>query len=164
MTLEEIVKELNLNDEQKGTLEKFQQSTEDRIRTTYSEKIKGLEDELSKVKPKELTDDQKKIQELEAELNQTKFTNKLKTLGVSDELASYLRTDIDVDKFSKFYDGLKAKTASNNNNGQENFVPTKNQNNGAGITKEQFHKMSYDEKVKLYTENSELYSQLSQAD
>lgn len=163
MTLEEIVKEFNLNDEQKGTLEKFQQSTEDRIRTTYSEKIKGLEDELSKVKPKELTDDQKKIQELEAELNQTKFTNKLKTLGVSDELASYLKSDIDIDKFSKFYDGLKAKTASNNN-GQENFVPSKNQNNGAGITKEQFHKMSYDEKVKLYTENSELYSQLSQAD
>lgn len=162
MRLEEIVKELNLNDEQKGALEKFQQSTEDRIRTTYSEKIKGLEDELSKVKPQELTDDQKKIKELEAELNQTKFTNKLKTLGVSDELASYLRSDIDMDKFSKFYDGLKAKTTSNN--GQENFVPSQNQNNGAGITKEQFHKMSYDEKVKLYTENSELYSQLSQAD
>lgn len=162
MTLEEIVKELNLNDEQKGTLEKFQQSTEDRIRTTYSEKIKGLEDELSKVKPKELTDDQKKIKELEAELNQTKFNNKLKTLGVSDELASYLKSDIDMDKFSKYYDTLKAKTASNN--GQENFVPSQNQNNGAGITKEQFHKMSYDEKVKLYTENSELYSQLSQAD
>ena len=162
MTLEEIVKELNLNDEQKGTLEKFQQSTEDRIRTTYSEKIKGLEDELSKVKPKELTDDQKKIQELEAELNQTKFTNKLKTLGVSDEFASYLKSDIDLDKFSKFYDTLKSKTVSN---GQENFfVPNQNQNNGAGITKEQFHKMSYDEKVKLYTENSELYSQLSQAD
>lgn len=162
MTLEEIVKELNLNDEQKGTLEKFQQSTEDRIRTTYSEKIKGLEDELSKVKPQELTDDQKKIKELEAELNQTKFSNKLKSLGVSDELASYLKSDIDMDKFSKFYDGLKAKTASNN--GQENFVPSNNQNNGAGITKEQFHAMSYDEKVKLYTENSELYSQLSQAD
>lgn len=162
MTLEEIVKELNLNDEQKGTLEKFQQSTEDRIRTIYTAKIKGLEDELSKVKPQELTDDQKKIKELEAELNQTKFNNKLKTLGVSDELASYLRSDIDMDKFSKFYDGLKAKTTSNN--GQENFVPSNNQNNGAGITKEQFHKMSYDEKVKLYTENSELYSQLSQAD
>lgn len=162
MTLEEIVKELNLNDEQKGTLEKFQQSTEDRIRTTYSEKIKGLEDELSKVKPQELTDDQKKIKELEKELNQTKFNNKLKTLGVSDELASYLRSDIDMDKFSKYYDTLKAKTASNN--GQENFVPSNNQNNGAGITKEQFHKMSYDEKVRLYTENSELYSQLSQAD
>lgn len=162
MTLEEIVKELNLNDEQKGTLEKFQQSTEDRIRTTYSEKIKGLEDELAKVKPQELTDDQKKIKELEAELNQTKFNNKLKSLGVSDELASYLKSDIDMDKFSKFYDGLKAKTSSDN--GQENFVPSQNQNNGAGITKEQFHKMSYDEKVKLYTENSELYSQLSQAD
>ena len=161
MTLEEIVKELNLNDEQKGTLEKFQQSTEDRIRTTYSEKIKGLEDELSKVKPKELTEDQKKIQELEAELNQTKFTNKLKTLGVSDEFASYLKSDIDMDKFAKFYDGLKAKTTSN---GQVNFVPCQNQNNGAGITKEQFHKMSYDQKVKLYTENAELYSQLSQAD
>lgn len=162
MTLEEIVKELNLNDEQKGTLEKFQQSTEDRIRTTYSEKIKGLEDELTKVKPQELTDDQKKIKELEAELNQTKFNNKLKSLGVSDEFASYLKSDIDMDKFSKFYDGLKAKTSSDN--GQENFVPSQNQNNGAGITKEQFHKMSYDEKVKLYTENSELYSQLSQAD
>lgn len=162
MTLEEIVKELNLTDEQKGTLEKFQQSTEDRIRTTYSEKIKALEDELSKVKPQELTDDQKKIKKLEAELNQTKFSNKLKSLGVSDELASYLKSDIDMDKFSKFYDGLKAKTASNN--GQENFVPSNNQNNGAGITKEQFHAMSYDEKVKLYTENSELYSQLSQAD
>lgn len=162
MTLEEIVKELNLNDEQKGTLEKFQQSTEDRIRTTYSEKIKGLEDELAKVKPQELTDDQKKIKELEAELNQTKFNNKLKSLGVSDEFASYLKSDIDMDKFSKFYDGLKAKTSSDN--GQENFVPSQNQNNGAGITKEQFHKMSYDEKVKLYTENSELYSQLSQAD
>ena len=104
----------------------------------------------------------KKIKELEAELNQTKFNNKLKSLGVSDELASYLKSDIDMDKFSKFYDGLKAKTSSNN--GQENFVPSNNQNNGAGITKEQFHKMSYDEKVKLYTENSELYSQLSQAD
>lgn len=155
MTLEEITNELQLNDEQTEILKKFQQSTEDRVRTNYSEKIKVLESELKKNKPVELTEEQQTIKELKKELQKERFNNQLKGLGVSDDMAQFLKTDLDLDKFKDFYSNLKANSGSND------YVPTNNQNEGAGITKEQFTNMNYEQKAELYQESPELYAQLS---
>jgi hypothetical protein len=155
MTFDEFVTELNLNDEQKEVAKKFTQSTEDRVRTTYANKTKELESRLKEVEPKELTEDQKTIQQLQSELKQVKFNNQLKSLGVSDEEAQFLNPNMDLEKFKDYYSAYKV-------NETKDFVPQGNQNEGAGITKEQFSKMNYTERAKLYEENAELYNQLAQ--
>lgn len=76
---------------------------------------------------------------------------KLKEIGVSDDLAKYLKSDIDLDEFGTFYKGF--------NESRKDYVAKKHIEN-AGVTKEQFKKMTIAEKTKIYTENPELYAQL----
>jgi hypothetical protein len=154
MTFDEFVTELNLTDEQKEVAKKFTQSTEDRVRTTYANKTKELESRLKEVEPKELSKEQKTIQQLQNELAKEKFNNQLRSLGVSDEEAQFLNPNIDLEKFKDFYSAHKVTET-------KDFIPQGNQNEGAGITKEQFAKMNYSEKAKLYQENAELYNQLA---
>lgn len=155
MKLEELQEQLQLNDEQLQLVKKFEQSTEDRIRTDYSNRLKEAETKLKELTPTELTDEQKEIASLKQELELTKFNNALKDMGVSNEMAKYLKQDINLDEFKTFYDSIK--TTPND------FVPNDtNINLGGGITKEQFSKMSIAERTELYTNNAELYQQLTQ--
>ena len=45
--------------------------------------------------------------------------------------------------------------------GNSNYKPPANNGNIDTITKEQFNKMSYSEKLKLYNTNKELYDELN---
>lgn len=156
MTLEELKEQLQLTDEQEELVKKFQQSAEDRIRTDYSKRLKDAQSELEKLKPVEKTEEQKEIERLKAELNTANFNKSLKDMGVSDDMAKYLRHDIDMTEFKTFYDGFRAKQSQGND-----FVPNDtNINLGGGITKEQFSKMGIEERTKLYNTNPELYEQL----
>ena len=96
MTLEELKEQLQLTDEQEELVKKFQQSAEDRVRTDYSKKLKDAQSELEKLKPVEKTEEQKEIERLKAELNTANFNKSLKDMGVSDDMAKYLRHDIDM--------------------------------------------------------------------
>lgn len=149
----EDIKELNLNEEQAGQLTEFinkrVQSESDKIRTEYSGKLA----ELEKYKPKELTDEQKELESAKKELADLKFKSSLKNIGVSDDMAEFIKSDVDMDKFKKFYEGFKPNT-------QKDFQPT-NHAKDEGISKEQFAKMDYSKRAKLYTENPTLYAQLS---
>lgn len=149
----EDIKELNLNEEQAEQLTEFinkrVQSESDKVRTEYSGKLA----ELEKYKPKELTDEQKELESTKKELADLKFKSSLKNIGVSDDMAEFIKSDVDMDKFKKFYEGFKPNT-------QKDFQPT-NHAKDEGISKEQFAKMDYSKRAKLYTENPTLYAQLT---
>lgn len=152
--LEELVQELGLNEEQTQKLNdavtKLNQSETDKVRTEYSKKIK----ELEKYKPIEKSETELELEKVKKELADTKFKSDLKTLGVDDNLAKYIRSDIDMEEFSSFYKGFVPKN-------QTDFIPNSKNSTGDAISKDDFLKMSYSEKAKLYTENPQLYQQLA---
>lgn len=152
--LEELSQELGLNEEQAQKLEqavtKLNQSETDKVRTEYSKRIKDLE----QYKPHEKSDVEIELESLKKELADTKFQKSLKDIGVSDDLGKYLRSDINLDEFKEVYKGLASNT--------HDFVPNKNNMSDNGITKEQFKKMSYQQKTELYEKSPELYQQLKQ--
>lgn len=47
---------------------------------------------------------------------------------------------------------------------EENKLPNSNNNNGSEITKEQFNKMGYRDRLKLHTDNPELYNALNKGE
>lgn len=151
MTLDELTQELNLNEDAVGKLSKLIQSETDKVRTDYSQRLKLANEEIEKFKPKNPTPEQQEYENTKKELNQLKFAMKLKEIGVSDDLAKYLKCDIDLEDFGKFYKGFNAQ--------KQDYVAKKHVEN-AGVTKEQFKKMTIAEKTKLYNENPELYAQL----
>lgn len=151
MTLEELSQELNLNEDAQGKLSKLIQSETDKVRTDYSQRLKTANEEIEKYKPKEPTPEQVEYENTKKELNNLKFAMKLKEIGVSDDLAKYLKSDIDLEDFGKFYKGFNAQ--------KQDYVAKKHIEN-AGVTKEQFKQMTIAEKTKIYETNPELYAQL----
>lgn len=147
---EELKEELQLSDEVieklNGVANKAIQSETDKVRTEYSKKVK----ELDQYKPKEKSAEQIELEQLKSELANTKFQKSLNDIGVSNDMAKYLKSDIDLDEFKTFYEGF---------NQSKDYV-AKNHAKDTGMSKEQFKALSYGEKAKLYTENPSLYAQL----
>lgn len=140
---EEMYEQLN------SAVDKEIQSSNDRIRTEYTKKVK----ELEQYKPIEKTAEQIELENLRTELSETKFQKTLKDIGVDDNLAKFIKSDCDIDELSTFVKGF-AQT-------QKDFIPSLNMGDNS-ITKEQFRQMGIAEKTKLYESNPELYNQLKQ--
>ena len=160
------IKELNLTDEQMALVQKYVQSETDKVRTDYSQKLKTANDELAQYKPKEKSDAEKALEERitalenrEKELaNKEKsmtLASKLKEKGIPTELAQYLSVGDNVDETVEkvgalfgnyFLDGTAKPT---------------NHKTHKGITREDFKRMGYAERAKLYSENPELYKALN---
>lgn len=159
MTLEEM----NLTEEQLAQVTKYVQSETDKVRTDYSQKLKTANEELSKYKPteksetelaleqkmKELEEKEKELSKRESSLN---IENKLAAKGLPKELAQYLNISSDnedevINKIGEYV----------LNNGT---VPSKH-SKSTGVTKEEFKKMNYIERAKLFQSNPELYNALS---
>lgn len=158
--------EMNLTDEQLANVQRYVQSHEDRIRTDYSKRLKDANDELAKYKPVEKSDAEKALEErITALENREKelaskekamtIANKLKDKGIPTELAQYLSVGENVDEtvekvgalFGNYFLDGTAK-------------PTNHQTH-KGITREDFKRMGYAERAKLYSENPELYKALN---
>lgn len=158
--------EMNLTDEQLANVQRYVQSHEDRIRTDYSKRLKDANDELAKYKPVEKSDAEKALEErITALENREKelaskekamtIANKLKDKGIPTELAQYLSVGDNVDEtvekvgalFGNYFLDGTAK-------------PTNHQTH-KGITREDFKRMGYAERAKLYSENPELYKALN---
>lgn len=160
------IDELNLTDETKAEVEKLIQSETDRVRTEYSQKLKTVNEELNQYKPKEKSDAEKALEERitalenrEKELaNKEKamtIANKLKDKGIPTELAQYLSVGDDVDKTIDEVGALFGNYFLNGSNKPSNHTTNK------GITKEDFKKMSYIERSKLFQENPQLFEILN---
>lgn len=153
------LKELNLTEEQMANVEKYLQSETDKVRTKYVQ-------ELAKYKPVEKTEAEIKLdervraleereKELAAKERSVTIANKLKEKGLPEELSNFIKVGENIDE-----DIEKVGNALGNYFLNTNFKPESHANN-KGITKEQFRKMSYMQRCKLYEENPELYKILS---
>lgn len=158
MTLDEM----NLTDEQLAQVTKYVQSETDKVRTDYSQKLKTVNEELSKYKPAEksaselaLEEKMKALEEKEKELskreNSINLENKLTAKGLPKELAQYLNVGENEDEVLTKIGEL---VLSNGN------VPG-NHSKSTGVTKDEFKKMNYIERAKLFQSNPELYKALS---
>ena len=160
------IDELNLTDETKAQVEKLIQSETDRVRTEYSQKLKTVNEELNQYKPKEKSDAEKALEERitalenrEKELaNKEKamtIANKLKEKELPEGLAQYLSVGDDMDKTIDEVGALFGNYFLSGSNKPSNH------NTNKGITKEDFKKMSYMERSKLFQENPQLFEILN---
>ena len=145
--------------------------------TNHDEKFKKeklpklLEEEVQKKLNADLTPEQQQIRKLQEkiekmELEKTKAEllevnrNKLKGQGLDTSLAKYINNDDDITFFKDLISnsvqaGIKEKL------GNSNYKPPVSTGDVNSITKEQFNKMNYTEKLKLYNTNKELYDELN---
>lgn len=155
--------ELNLSEEQLAQITKYVQSETDKVRTDYSQKLKIANEELTKYKPAEKTEAEialeervKVLEQREQELANKEKTldieNKLTAKGLPKELGAYLNiTDNNEDEvIGKIGEFLV-------NNGNIPAIHIKN----SGMTKDEFKKLNYIERAKLFKENPTLYKALS---
>ena len=136
------------------------------------EKLPCIIEEAIKAKASEgLTPEQKQLRELREQLEQMKLEkakaelleanrNKLKGQGLDTSLAKYIENDDDIAFFkdlivNSVQAGIKEKL------GNSNYKPAASTGDVNSITKEQFNKMNYTEKLKLYNTNKELYDELN---
>ena len=66
------------NDEQRAEIEKMVQSEGDRVRTSYSQKLRALEEEVNKLKPAQKTEEELKLEQKEKDLWQKEINLTLK--------------------------------------------------------------------------------------
>ena len=130
-----------------------------------------LEEAIKKRDTSNLTPEQQQLRELQAQLDamkaekeQAELLNanigKLKNNGLDTGLAKYIKSDDDITFFKELISnsvqaGIKEKL------GNSNYKPPANVGGADVITKEQFNKMNYTEKLKLYNTNKELYDELN---
>lgn len=164
---EELKKTKTFTEEE---VNKLKQSAEDKVRTEYTKRIKALENELTELRPKTLTDEEKALQdkikaledkekELEFKERNIKLQDTLKNNGLDRQLAKYLNLQgvEDIESYvGEVADVLKSQTKNSNT-----YKPNTHKSKDNSITKEQFSKMSYADRLNLFKTNEELYKQLS---
>ncbi|MDY6152668.1 MAG: DUF4355 domain-containing protein [Terrisporobacter sp.] len=153
----------------------YSQKAVETARTNALEKFKKeelpkLQEEYYKSKIGEgMTEEQKQIKELndklatmEAEKKENERIQqnaiKLKEKGLDEGLAKYIKVDEDVDFFEKLINNA-VDSKVKEKLGDSAYKPPTSQSGGS-LTKEEFDKMSYNEKLKLFRENKELYDKL----
>ena len=143
---------------------------ENAIAKFKQEELPKIIDDAIKAKSNEgLTPDQMKIKELEEKMAKYEAekaeslrleTNrsKLKESGLNTDLARFIKEDSDIDFFKNLINN-SVKAEVKNKLGNSSYKPPVD-NNMNTITKEQFNKMGYKERLNLYNTNKELYEKL----
>lgn len=160
------IEELNLTDEQLEAVKKYGQSEADKVRTEYSQKLKTANEELDQYKPKEKSDSEKALDERISALEAREkamadkeralnVAEKLKAKGIPAELAPFLNVGEDIDKTIESVGATLGNYFLDGTN-----KPTDHRTNKP-ITKEDFKKMSYSQRAKLFQEDNALYKILS---
>ncbi|UZW14331.1 DUF4355 domain-containing protein [Clostridium pasteurianum] len=150
------------------------QSETDKVRQNlYKEKIKPLEDELVKLKPVDKSESEIELEnrlkvledkekEIQAKERLIKVSETLKDNGLNSQLAKYINLQgvEDLESYTKELAGVLQKhiTDSQINN---SYKPSNHTGNKDVISKDDFIKMSYADRVNLFKSNEELYKRLS---
>ena len=144
---------------------------ENAIAKFKAEELPKIIDDAIKAKSNEgLTPEQMQLRELQAQLDAMKAekeqaellnanSKKLKEQGLNTDLAKYIKTDDDIDFFKNLIND-SVKTQIQQKLGKSSYKPPVVENNLNTITKEQFNKMGYKERLKLYNEDKNLYEKL----
>ena len=139
----------------KEEFEKAIQSAEDKIRTDYSKKVKDLESKIPTPKTEKEIELETKEKELLAKEREYKIKDMLEQNHLPTGLSKYISAeDIDVA-------GTEIATILNDYLLNNSHKPTKHNNNGDSVTKDQFKAMNYSERAKLEQTNPELYKKLA---
>ena len=135
------------------------------------EKLPGIIEDAIKAKANEgLSPEQIQLRELQAQLDAMKAekeqaellnanVRKLKEVGLNTDLARFIKEDSDIDFFKNLIND-SVKTEVKQKLGHSSYKLPVVDNNLNTITKEQFNKMGYKERLKLYNEDKELYEKL----
>lgn len=144
-------------------LDKKIQSETDKVRTKYSEQIKELEAKVKELTPVQKSeaelDLEKRLAAVEAREKAATLNDSLKANGISNEIAKYLKDDVDVSALAETFKKIVG-TAVDERLTEDGFVPTGHKS-GNPLTKDDFKKMNMSEKERLYQENPDLYKSLS---
>jgi hypothetical protein len=165
MDIKEIYKENMTIEDFESIIEKVAQSNQDKVRTEYTTKIKELESKIPQEKSeheirleqleKELADKEKALSNVEKKANlSAKFSEK----GLPTQLLNIVNLDgvEDVETFvNNIAETLNSHTLNNA------YKPQNHKAKNEGVTKEQFKKMGYFEKLKLQETNENLFKKLS---
>lgn len=179
--VEDYIKEVTAKEITKATeglftedaVTKRLQSETDKVRTDYSKKLKDVEDELVKYKPvdkseseieldkrlKALEDKEKEVQAKEKLL---KVSETLEGNGLDKQLAKYLNVQgvEDLESYVKEVSTVIQQHITDSKI-DNSFKPNNHQSKKDTITKEDFNKMGYMERTKLFTTNKDLYDRLN---
>ena len=153
----------------------YSQKAVETARTNALEKFKKeelpkLQEEYYKQKTgKGMTEEQKQMKALQDEIKQMKAekaenerikTNaiKLKDNGLNTDLAKYINDDTDIEFFKNLINST-VDSKVKEKLGNSAYKPPVSQSTGS-LTKEEFDKMTYNEKLKLFRENKDLYDKL----
>ena len=106
------------------------------------------------------------LETLKAERNVAKHKSELLSIGFEDELAQEVAEAINAGETVKMFEGLRRFIAAHDKQLRENAFRTNPTLQGGGTvakayTKEQFDKMGYKERVKVFEEYPELYSEFT---
>lgn len=139
--------------------EKKIQSETDKVRTEYSKKVKELEAKIKELTPvtksESEIDFENRLAALEAREKALNLSDALNKKGISNELSKFLRDDVDVEALAGVIEGIVGTKLKTNS-----YVPGGHKS-GESMTKEEFRKLSMDEKERIYTENPELFKTLA---
>lgn len=141
----------------------------EKVKTEHSKKVKTLEDELIKYKPSDKTPEQieleKRVRAIEDRENEVKakeklmdISDKLKDQKLPKEFAKYL---VGVENEKIETEIINLKELFNKIILDNSFKPEEHKSNKNIVTKEQFKKMSYMDRMNLFKNNQELYTKLS---
>ena len=139
----------------KEEFDKAIQSAEDTVRTDYVKKLKALEDKL----PPQKTDKELELETKEKELLAKEREYKIKDMLEQNKLPTGLSKFISAEDVDTA--GTEISTILNEYLLNNSHKPTKHNNGGDTVTKEQFKSMNYSERAKLEQTNPELYKKLA---
>ncbi|MBE6066188.1 MAG: hypothetical protein E7211_00590 [Clostridium lundense] len=172
-TTKEVETKVDIKPFTEEELNKKIQSETDKVRTEYSKKIKDYEAKIKELTPiqksdeeleiearlKALEDKEKEVQAKELEL---KVSETLENNGLPKQLAKYLNIQGTEDLESYLGEVKEVLTKHLNDTSLNNtYKPNSHQTTKDTITKEQFNKMSYMERLNIFKTNEELYNKLS---
>ena len=138
----------------KEDYDKAVQSAEDKVRSKLHKQIKDLETKLATLETPKKSDSDKELEARVAEIEAREKIIALKE-GLHDKnldrgFADYLKDGVDVDALAALIDKVTAERVK-----AQGYVPSGHSNN-TGITLEDWKKLSYTEREKLYQTNPEL--------
>ena len=129
------------------------------------EKAKAEAEEERQRKAEEFAEMQKKIKDLETEKTVALYQTKLVSMGYNADLATKTAKALSDGKMNEVFAYMKQHLDAKEKDLRASILKdTPAPNTGATtneITKEDFKKMGYAEKVKIFNENPELYNELS---
>jgi len=149
----------------KAELDKRIQSAEDKLRTSYTKKIKALEGKIQELSPVEKSEIELELERRLSELEKTQkevetqkafltLQEALQAKGIDKSITSYLKSDVNVDEFVKVFNEMIKNSDKSNG-----YVPD-GHNAGDKITMEEFKSMKYSEMEKIMKNSPELYKRL----